>query len=90
LFEYDESKSRGNFEKHGIDFVEAQRLWDDLRYVDTEPFLFNGELRQLFIGKIRGKCYTAVITKRDDKIRIISVRRSRKKEVQDYDEQKHR
>jgi hypothetical protein len=28
-FEYDENKSKSNELKHGIDFKEAQKIWDD-------------------------------------------------------------
>lgn len=29
IFEFDEIKSQANLVKHGIDFVDAQLLWDD-------------------------------------------------------------
>jgi hypothetical protein len=38
----------------------------------------------MVIGMIDGKHWTAIITYRDDLIRIISVRRSRKEEEQLY------
>jgi hypothetical protein len=28
-FEFNENKSRTNLEKHGVDFVDTQKLWDD-------------------------------------------------------------
>jgi uncharacterized DUF497 family protein len=31
-FEFDQNKSDSNKHKHGIDFYEAQKLWDDLRF----------------------------------------------------------
>jgi len=42
MFEFDESKSQSNLKKHGIDFVEAQKLWDDsnLLEIPKEPNLF--------------------------------------------------
>ncbi|MDR0936255.1 MAG: BrnT family toxin [Oscillospiraceae bacterium] len=86
MFEYDKSKSRGNFEKHGIDFVEAQRLWDDGSLLYKPSDYYGSELRWLVTGMIDDKYYTAVITTRgNDYIRIISVRRARKEEVQNYD-----
>lgn len=79
MFEYDEVKSKANKEKHGIDFKEAQALWDGEYSVFKQVFL-NAELRYLLVG-YRGKmCYVAVFTMRDDTIRIISVRRCRKNE----------
>jgi len=83
-FEYDESKNASNQNKHGIDFLEAQRLWNDPDLVeiqtrsDTEP-------RFLIIARISEKHWSAVVTYRDENIRIISVRRSRKSEVELYE-----
>ncbi len=34
LFEFDSNKSEGNKKKHGIDFHEAQRLWDDPDFIE--------------------------------------------------------
>lgn len=83
-FEYDERKSNSNRRKHGIDFVEAQALWED-PYLIEIPALTSDEERFLVIGKIGGKHWSAVITPRDGNIRIISVRRSRAEEVEIYE-----
>ncbi len=83
-FEYDERKSKRNQLKHGIDFVEAQVLWDD-PYIIEIPARTIDEDRFLVIGRIEGKHWSAVITPRDGNIRIISVRRSRIEEVAIYE-----
>jgi len=83
-FELDPHKSKNNKGKHGIDFYEAQALWDDPDFIEI-PVKTNDELRFLIIGKISGKHWSGVITYRGDKIRIISVRRSRKEEVDIYE-----
>ena len=83
-FEYDERKSQSNLKKHGIDFVEAQVLWSDPYLVEI-PARTTDEERFLVIGKIRGKHWSAVITPRDDNVRIISIRRSRVEEVAIYE-----
>jgi len=85
IFEYDENKSRSNKLKHNIDFIEAQKLWDDDELFDLKSSNIDTEDRYLVIGKINLKHYTAIITYRDTNIRIISVRRSRKKEIEIYD-----
>jgi uncharacterized DUF497 family protein len=79
-FEFDKDKSTSNKLKHGIDFVEAQALWKSpvIELRSKNP----GEPRLLVIGKIREKFWTAIITRRQGAIRLISVRRSR-------DEEKH-
>ena len=85
-FEYDPAKSRSNRAKHGLDFVEAQRLWDDPDVLEI-PAKTRDEPRFLVIGKIDGKHWSGVITYRGDKLRIISVRRSRAEEVTLYESQ---
>ncbi|HYA92590.1 MAG TPA: BrnT family toxin [Thermodesulfobacteriota bacterium] len=83
-FEFDPKKSESNKQKHGIDFYEAQELWDDPDFIEI-PVKGSDELRFLVIGKISGKHWSGVITYRPEKIRIISVRRSRKEEVEIYE-----
>lgn len=83
-FEFDPEKSVLNKEKHGIDFLEAQALWDDPDIIEI-PAKTTDEERYLVIGKISGQYWSAVITYRGVKIRIISVRRSRKEEVEIYE-----
>ena len=83
-FNIDPHKSSVNLEKHGIDFVEAQALWDDEEYIEI-PAKTTDESRFLVVGKIKGKYWSAVITYRDQSIRIISVRRSRDEEIDLYE-----
>lgn len=85
LFEFDEAKSRSNSAKHGIDFVEAQALWLDDMLVEV-PARTDGEPRFVVVGVIAGKHWSAVITFRDNRIRIISVRRAREEEVALYED----
>jgi uncharacterized DUF497 family protein len=84
VFEFDEAKSRSNKAKHGIDFVKAQELWQDDLLVELEARSDN-EPRFVVIGMIGSRHYSAVITYRDGRIRLISVRRSREKEVALYE-----
>ncbi len=83
-FEFDPTKSDLNKNKHGIDFIEAQELWDDIDLLEI-PAKALDEPRSLVIGKIGEKHWTGIITYRDDTIRIISVRRARNEEVELYE-----
>ena len=83
-FEYDNEKSTSNLEKHGIDFVVAQELWLDPDLVEVQA-KSGDEPRFLVIARIANKHWSAVITHRGSTIRIISVRRSRKTEVELYE-----
>ena len=87
-FEYDENKSKINKQKHGIDFLEAQKLWQDDNALIVPANIVNDEARYALISKILVKCYVAIFTMRDDTYRIIIVRRCRKNEEQGYDETK--
>ena len=83
-FEFDSRKNDGNKKKHGIDFHEAQALWNGPDLIEI-PVKTTDEPRFLVIGRILGKHWSGVITYRGEKIRIISVRRSRKEEVDIYE-----
>ena len=83
-FEFDPKKSKSNLEKHGIDFVDAQAIWQDLDFIEVRARSVD-ESRSLVVGKIGGKHWSAIITYRSDRIRIISVRRSRDSEVALYE-----
>ena len=83
-FEFDPNKSAKNKEKHGIDFVEAQALWDDPDLLEI-PSRTDDEPKFLVIGQINKKHWSGVITYRGENIRVISVRRSRTEEVEIYE-----
>jgi uncharacterized DUF497 family protein len=73
-----------NLAKHGIDFVEAQALWSDESRLEI-PARTLDEPRSLVIGRIEEHHWSAVITAREQRIRIISVRRSRIEEIELYE-----
>lgn len=83
-FEFDPVKSESNSTKHGIDFETAKLLWDDPDLIEI-PARSTDEPRWLVVGRIRGKHWSAVITHRNGKTRIISVRRSRDTEIGVYE-----
>ena len=81
---FDPDKSAANKGKHGIDFKSAQALWDDPDFVEI-PARTTDEPRFLIVGRIGDKHWSAVITYRQEKVRIISVRRARIEEVELYE-----
>lgn len=83
-FEFDLDKSHANRQKHGIDFIDAQKLWGDDNFVEV-PARTEDELRWLIIGRINTVYYSAVITYRGERIRLISVRRARDEEIIIYE-----
>ena len=83
-FEFDETKSHANLLKHGVDFIDAQALWDDPSLLEI-PANTEEEPRYLMIGLIQNKHWSAIITFRGSNVRLISVRRSRTEEEALYE-----
>ena len=83
-FEFDVRKSAANKRKHRIDFKRAQALWDDPDRLEI-PAKTEEEPRTVVIGKIGAKHWSAIITYREDRVRLISVRRARREEVMLYE-----
>jgi len=83
-FEFDPDKSATNLKKHGIDFLEAQALWEDADRLIV-PARTQGEARYMLVGKMGQKHWSAIFTYRGEAVRIISVRRARKEEVDAYE-----
>ncbi|MDT8438067.1 MAG: BrnT family toxin [Wenzhouxiangellaceae bacterium] len=83
-YEYDEAKSRSNLKKHGIDFLDAQAWWKDPGLLEIRARC-EDEPRFLVIGRIGPRHWSAIVTYRNEKIRLISVRRSRASEVELYE-----
>ena len=83
-FEYDPKKSKSNKAKHGIDFDEAQLLWEDPDCIGF-PAKSDDEDRYALLAMLKSKLWLAFYTHRDDRIRIISARRARSNERQLYE-----
>ncbi|MCT0213304.1 MULTISPECIES: BrnT family toxin [unclassified Synechococcus] len=84
-FAFDPVKSASNLANHGIDFHSAQQLWSDSELLEL-PARTTGEPRFLVVGRIGLRHWSAVMTYRDQCIRLISVRRSRPEEVELYEQ----
>jgi uncharacterized protein len=78
-FEFDAAKSKANRDKHGIDFIEAQHLWEDEDRLEI-PARTEDEPRYVLIAALEQKLWSAFFTYRAGRIRLISVRRARKEE----------
>ena len=75
-FEWDPAKSLSNARKHGISFEESRTLFADPECIEV----------RLAYPDERGKHWTAIVTYRGGRTRIISVRRSHPNEERAYDE----
>ena len=70
--------------KQGIDFESAKMLWKDPNRVEI-PSKWVDEPRYLLIARLENKLWSAVYTLRENRIRLISVRKSRSNEKEIYD-----
>ena len=84
-FEFDPAKSVANLAKHGIDFVAAQPIWDDPDRLEI-PARSEDEPRTQVVGLVGPAVWSAFVTIRNDRIRMISVRRARHEEEAAYRE----
>lgn len=86
-FEWDEAKAAANLTKHGIGFLAACRIFDDVFAIDFEDRSMDyGEVRRIVIGIVGGEVLTVIYGERGDTIRIISARKATGQERREYAE----
>jgi len=85
-FDYDPQKSQVNKLKHGLDFEEAQALWNDELGL-VMPARFRDEERFAIIARLDKVLWTAIFTRRGQMTRLISCRRARPEEAALYEQE---
>jgi len=85
-FEWDENKRISNLEKHGLDFLDAYVLWDDVMVVVPDSRYEYGEGRYIALGKFYKRIVVCAYTLRGESIRIISLRKANAREVKYYEQ----
>lgn len=88
IFEFDPFKNESNIEKHKVSFEEASKIWNDPDLV-VVPAKKRGEKRFLAIGQAYSVLFSVIHTRRGDAIRLISARRSTRKETRLYEQGKY-
>lgn len=84
VFEWDDAKAASNAEKHGVTFEQATGIWDDPMFGEVH-LTSDPEDRWAVIGRVgKNVCLTAIVTYRGENVRIISARKSTKKEMRIY------
>lgn len=86
-FEWDELKRQANLAHHGIDFERAKEIWQGEVLEVPSPQTRHSEERFLATGTTEGRFITVVFTWRGTSRRIISARRARKNEQENYETQ---
>ena len=86
IFEWDEAKRLINLEKHGVDFVDASKMWDGIMLVAEDARREYGESRYVGTGRIEGRVMVVVYTNRSaNVVRIISLRKANSRETRSYE-----
>lgn len=86
IFEWDEAKRFINLEKHGVDFVDASKMWDGIMLVAEDTRREYGESRYVGTGRIEGRVMVVVYTNRSENVvRIISLRKANSRETRSYE-----
>ena len=85
-FEWDHEKAESNYRKHGVEFQQATGVFADAFAVEGyDPLSFDYvEDRYLIIGMPGGRLLTVVYTERLGTMRLISARKSSRREHDDY------
>ncbi len=84
--EWDAAKAATNFTKHGVRFEEAATTLLDPMALAQEDTISRGEARWILIGMSAStRLLTVVYTlRKEDTIRLISARKTTRKEAADY------
>jgi len=85
-FEWDEGKRRANLAKHGLDFRDAERIFQGITITAEDKRQDYGENRFISLGLLEDMVVVVVYTERSEKIRVISMRKANQREKQAYEE----
>jgi uncharacterized protein len=81
---WDESKRKLNLRKHGIDFRDADAIFDNPTVTAEDTRMPYREQRLVTLGVLNGVVVSMTYTERKDDIRIISIRKALKHEARFY------
>ena len=83
-YEWDEGKYATNLRKHQLPFELVYEFDWDNAYLKPDKRFDYGEDRMIAYGRIEGRGYAIVYTRRNDRVRIISLRPAYEKEMKRY------
>ena len=85
-FEWDEAKRRANYRKHGLDFRDVEKVFQEVTLTAEDKRQDYGDKRLISLGRLEDIVVVVVYTERSEKIRLISMRRANQKERRAYEE----
>lgn len=83
-FTWSERKRALNLKDHGIDFVDAPRVFEGVLFTFEDSRFNYGEQRFETLGLLAGVPVSIVHTETEDEIRVISFRKATKREAKLY------
>jgi uncharacterized protein len=83
-FEWDEAKRESNFIKHGIDFIDVEKVFENHTVTILDDRFDYGEDRLITLGLLDGRVVVVIHTETSDVIRVISARKATKNEESSY------
>jgi uncharacterized DUF497 family protein len=83
-FTWSEAKRAANLKTHGLDFVDAPRVFEGVTFTFEDVRFSYGEQRFVTLGLLAGVPVSLVHTETDHEIRVISFRKATNREIQIY------
>ncbi|HMO47119.1 MAG TPA: BrnT family toxin [Rubrivivax sp.] len=83
-FSWSERKRAINLENHGLDFVDAPRVFEGLTFSYEDDRFAYGEQRFITLGLLAGVPVSIAHTETEDEIRIISFRKATSREARRF------
>ena len=80
-FTWDEVKRKRNLKDHGLDFVDAKRVFDGATFTFEDDRFRYDEQRFVTLGLLEGIPVSIVHTETKDRIHVISFRKATKRET---------
>jgi uncharacterized DUF497 family protein len=86
-FDWSDAKRASNLERHGLDFVDAERVFAGLTFTFEDDRFDYGEQRFVTLGLLDGVPVSPVHTETSHEIRVISFRKATAREARIYFDQ---
>jgi uncharacterized DUF497 family protein len=83
-FTWSKAKRTANLKAHGLDFVDAPRVFEGLTFTFEDDRFSYGEQRFVTLGLLAGIPVSIVHTESEREIRVISFRKATQREAQIY------
>ena len=84
MIAFDAAKEQANIAKHGVSLSRAVDFVMEMARVSQDDRADYGEERLVAVGPLDNRLYVMIFTLRDGTIRVISLRKANRREVERY------